>query len=217
VEQALQSVSEHVLHYHLHVPRPDRHRAALIAATGQLLRRQGYSATSVSDSLDAAGAANGSLYHHFPGGKEELARAAIEAAGEKVEAALLGAFEATDDVVVAAQRSIDGMIAALEADPRDGCPVAPTAIEAAGLSEPLRLAAAGAFARWSRVFERVLARTRDADTAAAQARVLLSAIEGALLLDRTAGGTSHLEALRDAVPRLLEQTSPRLSLALPSG
>jgi TetR/AcrR family transcriptional repressor of lmrAB and yxaGH operons len=157
----------------------------------------------VNDFLDAAGAANGSLYHHFPGGKEELASAAIEAAGEQVEAALRSAFDATDDVVVAAQRSIDGMISTLEADPRDGCPVAPTAVDAAGISEPLRLAAAGAFARWSAVFERALARTRDADKAAAQSLVLLSSIEGALLLDRTSQGTAHLKALRDAIPILL--------------
>ena len=203
MERLLQSVSECPLHYYHRVPRPDRHRADLVAATGQLLRRRGYSGTSVSDFLDAAGAANGSLYHHFPGGKEELASAAIEAAAEQVEAALLSAFDATDDVVAAAQRSIDGMIAAFEADPRDGCPVAPTAIDAAGVSEELRLAAAAAFARWSAVFERALRRTRDADTAAAQARVLLSAIEGALLLDRTSHGTAHLKALRDAVPILL--------------
>jgi TetR/AcrR family transcriptional repressor of lmrAB and yxaGH operons len=203
VEQALQIVSERLLHYDRRVPRPDRHRADLVAATGKLLRRQGYSGTSVSDFLDAAGATNGSLYHHFPGGKEELASAAIEAAAEQVEAALLSAFDATDDVVIAAQRSIDGMIAAFEADPRDGCPVAPTAVDAAGISEPLRLAATAAFARWLGVFEQALGRTRDADTAAAQARVLLSAIEGALLLDRTSHGTSHLKALREAIPTLL--------------
>ena len=199
----LQIVSERSLHYHLAVPRPDRHRAALVAATGRLLRQRGYAGPSVSEFLDAAGASNGSMYHHFPGGKEELAAAAIEAAADAVEAALLGAFDDTDDVVVAAQRSIDGMISALEADPRDGCPVAPTALDAAGTSEPLRLAAAKAFGRWSDVFERALARSRDADIAASQARVLLSAIEGALLLDRTSHETAHLRALREAVPTLL--------------
>ena len=185
------------------MPRPDRHRTELIAATGRLLRRQGYSGTSVSDFLDAAGAANGSLYHHFPRGKEELAHAAIDAAADQVEAALLAALDATDDPVIATQKAIDGMIAALDADPRDGCPVAPTAIDAAGASEELRLAAAGAFDRWTAVFEHTLRRSRKADTAAAQARVLLSAIEGALLLDRTSQGTSHLKALRDALPTLL--------------
>jgi TetR/AcrR family transcriptional regulator, lmrAB and yxaGH operons repressor len=185
------------------VPRPDRHRAELVLASGRLLRRQGYSGTSVSDLLDAAGATNGSLYHHFPRGKEELAQAAIEAAAEQVAEALERTLESSDDVAVATQRWVDALIQALEADPRDGCPVAPTALDAAGVSEPLRLAAAGAFARWSTVFERALARTRDADTATAQARLLLSAIEGALLLDRTAQDTSHLRALREAVPVLL--------------
>jgi TetR/AcrR family transcriptional repressor of lmrAB and yxaGH operons len=170
---------------------------------GRLLRRQGYLGTSVSEALSAAGAPNGSLYHHFPNGKEELAGAAIDAVGEQVEAALQATLDESDDVVTAIQAWLDGLIGALRADARDGCPVAPTAIEAAGLSEPLRLAAAAAFARWSSVFERALARTRDSDTAAAQARLLLSAIEGALLLDRTAGGTSHLETLKIAVPALL--------------
>ena len=183
--------------------RPDRHRAELVAATGRLLRRQGYSGTSVSDFLQAAGAANGSLYHHFPHGKEELAQAAIEAAAEQVEDALARTLDAGDDVVAATQRWLDALIGALEADPRDGCPVAPTAIDAAGVSEPLRLSAAGAFARWEAVFELALARTRDRQTAAAQARLLLSAIEGALLLDRTAHDTAHLRALREALPALL--------------
>jgi TetR/AcrR family transcriptional regulator, lmrAB and yxaGH operons repressor len=183
--------------------RPDRHRAELVAATGRLLRRQGYSGTSVSDFLQAAGAANGSLYHHFPHGKEELAQAAIEVAAAQVEDALARTLDADDDVVAATQRWLDALIGALEADPRDGCPVAPTAIDAAGVSEPLRLSAAGAFARWEAVFELALARTRDRQTAAAQARLLLSAIEGALLLDRTAHDTAHLRALREAVPALL--------------
>jgi TetR/AcrR family transcriptional repressor of lmrAB and yxaGH operons len=190
------------------MPRPDRHRADLVAASGRLLRRQGYTATSVTDFLRAADATNGSLYHHFPGGKEELARAAIDAVGLQVADALQDTLDATDDTVSATQAWIDGLIAALEADPRDGCPVAPTAIEAAGVSEQLRSAAAGAFARWSSVFEHVLARSRGKDTAAAQARVLLSAIEGALLLDRTSHGTSHLRALRDAVPPLLAADAP---------
>jgi TetR/AcrR family transcriptional regulator, lmrAB and yxaGH operons repressor len=183
--------------------RPDRHRAELVAATGRLLRRQGYSGTSVSDFLQAAGAANGSLYHHFPHGKEELAQAAIEAAAEQVEDALARTLDADEDVIAATQRWLDALIGALEADPRDGCPVAPTAIDAAGVSEPLRLSAAGAFARWEAVFELALARTRDRQTAAAQARLLLSAIEGALLLDRTAHDTAHLRALREALPALL--------------
>ena len=190
------------------VPRPDRHRAELVAATVQLLRRQGYSATRLTEFLQAADATNGSLYHHFPGGKEELARAAIDVVAGQVKTALQDTLDATDDIALATQTWIDGPIAALDADPRDGCPVAPTALGAASISEPLRTTAAAAFAGWSDAFERSLARSRDTSTAREQASVLLSAIEGALLLDRTAHSTTHLRALRAAVPALLSHAQP---------
>lgn len=179
------------------------HSAELIASTTTLLRRRGYSGTSVKAFLQAAGAANGSLYHHFPGGKEELAVAAITAVAAQVEGALRSTLDAHEDVVQATQQWVDLLIDALQADPRDGCPVAPSAIDAGASSEPLRLAAAAAFEGWADAFSTALARTRTADVARAQALVLLSAIEGALLLDRTTRDTSHLKALRDAVPSLI--------------
>ena len=176
-----------------------------MAATGRLLRRQGYAGTSVNDLLSAAGTANGSLYHHFPGGKEQLAIAAIGAAARQVEESLRHVLESDEDIAAAIQSWVDVLIDALRADPRDGCPVAPTAIDAAGTSEPLRIAAADAFRTWAGVFEQALARTRDSHTARAQALTLLSAIEGALLLDRTTRETAHLSALRDALPAILDQ------------
>ena len=47
-------------------------RERLVVAMGELLRRQGYGATTVKQLTEAAGATMGSLYHHFPGGKAEL-------------------------------------------------------------------------------------------------------------------------------------------------
>jgi TetR/AcrR family transcriptional repressor of lmrAB and yxaGH operons len=192
------------------VARPDRHRAALISATARLLRRRGYAATGLTDILSAADATNGSLYHHFPGGKEDLALAALQASGTAVEDALRAALDEDPDVGSALRRWLEAPIAALQADPRDGCPVAPVALEATPSSEALRAAAAATFSRWRALIEEALARTRDAATAARQARVVLAAIEGALLLDRTEQGTRHLEALREEIEGLLSSsTSPK--------
>jgi TetR/AcrR family transcriptional repressor of lmrAB and yxaGH operons len=181
------------------MPRPDRHRAALVATTAQLLRRQGYAGTGLGEILAGADATNGSLYHHFPGGKEELALAALQASSAAVEQTLREALAGTEDLAGALAGWLDGLIAALEADPRDGCPVAPVAIEASTASEPLRQAAAGAFASWTVPLETALARHGDPASAAARAHVLIAAIEGALLLDRTARETTHLKALRDGI------------------
>lgn len=171
----------------------------------QMLRQRGYRATALDELLRDAGATNGSLYHHFPGGKEELADEAIRQSAAEVEAALRFVFEKVDDPVAAVQAWIDAAIAALRADPRDGCPVAPTAIEAASISDGLRRTAADAFADWGRILEASLARTRPTKVAHDQARAVLAAIEGALLLDRTAHSTDHLEALRRMVAELLAE------------
>ena len=67
-------------------PPKSRQRQALVWAAAKLFRRQGYSGTGLRDILAASGAARGSLYHHFPGGKEEIGAAAVTAAGGLVTA-----------------------------------------------------------------------------------------------------------------------------------
>lgn len=65
-------------------------RERLIAATQELLWERGYAATSPKDIQAAAGAGQGSMYHHFRG-KESLAVAALNqsAAGMRAEAQVL--------------------------------------------------------------------------------------------------------------------------------
>ena len=70
----------------------------LVIAAANLLRQKGYAGTGISDILRSADVTRGSLYHHFPGGKSDLAIAAshysadqllkhIEAACKKAHAA----------------------------------------------------------------------------------------------------------------------------------
>src|SRR6478735_1281916 len=122
-------------------------RDAFIDATATLLRRQGYAATGLSEIVQRSGAPRGSLYFHFPGGKEELAVAAMCRSGEQLRAAIeatLGARESLDEALALL---LDALAAGLVAsDYADGCPLATVALEAASSSEPLRAAAAHAFA-----------------------------------------------------------------------
>lgn len=53
-------------------------REKLTLAAAELFRRQGYHATGVAEVLTLAGVPKGSLYHHFPDGKADLARAAAD-------------------------------------------------------------------------------------------------------------------------------------------
>jgi TetR/AcrR family transcriptional repressor of lmrAB and yxaGH operons len=65
-------------------------RDRMIAGAVRLLAQQGLQATSFAEVLQLTGAPRGSIYHHFPGGKDQLVAAAVEAAGRQALSVLDG-------------------------------------------------------------------------------------------------------------------------------
>jgi len=53
----------------------------MVASAVDLLARHGLQATSFSEVLDHSGAPRGSIYHHFPEGKEQMIGSALDLAG----------------------------------------------------------------------------------------------------------------------------------------
>ena len=135
------------------MPRPDRSRAALVERAATLFRRQGYAATGLNQILDEAGVKAGSMYHHFPQGKQQLAAAVVDTAGAGIEQ-LLRRFLATDrSVADIVDRWIDLLVAGLAGDQRDGCPIEPIATESVNASPLVRAASARAFQGWCTAIE----------------------------------------------------------------
>ena len=56
-------------------------REKFVETTSRLMEIQGYHATGLNQIIKESGAPKGSLYYHFPGGKEELASEAVHQAG----------------------------------------------------------------------------------------------------------------------------------------
>jgi TetR/AcrR family transcriptional repressor of lmrAB and yxaGH operons len=184
------------------VPRPDRSRAALIATASTLFRRQGYAATGLNQILGEAGVKAGSLYHHFPDGKQELAAAVVESAGTQIEQVLRAALAGDTPVTDVVNRWLDMLSTGLAADCRDGCPVEPIATEAVHASELARRAAARAFESWcAAIAERL--HTDGFARADEAALAVVSIIEGALVLSRTSGDAAALNSAKTAVRKLL--------------
>ncbi len=163
----------------------ERTRKKLVDATAALLRRQGYHATGLSDIVAESGAPRGSLYFYFPDGKDELARAALEAAGiewrARVEAVLVG----TTDLGHAIDAIVKLLADDLESSGWDhGCPVAAVALEAT--SDTVRKTVAAHYAAWLAAITRRLHDDFAVPQAVAAqlATVALASIEGALLLAR---------------------------------
>jgi TetR/AcrR family transcriptional regulator, lmrAB and yxaGH operons repressor len=158
-----------------------------VAAAANLFRRRGYFGTALQDILAAAGSPRGSLYFHFPDGKEQIGEAALSLAGDANAKAIAQAAAASESAELFLLRLIRGMAAHLEKSGfTDGCPIATTALETAAQSEALRGAARDAFQKWEAEIRRGLERFGvDPDDAEPIASCVLSQLEGALLLART--------------------------------
>src|SRR5438045_6216684 len=114
---------------------PDSKEKTLAAAV-KLFRQRGYHGTALNDILEAGGSPRGSLYFHFPGGKEQIGEAALTLAGEAVRQGIAKAAEASDSAEIFLVRIVRSMAADLErSDYREGCPIATTALETSGQSD----------------------------------------------------------------------------------
>jgi len=180
-------------------------RQKTIAAAAGLFCRNGYHGTALSDILSAAGSPRGSLYFHFPNGKEEIGIAALAFAGEYVRQAFADAAEASKSANEFLVRICRTMAANLErSDFKEACPIAPTALETAGHSEPLTAASRAALQSWEDEICRALEGFKlRRDQARFLATAVLSQLEGALLLARTYRSPEPLKRAEKVMGALL--------------
>jgi TetR/AcrR family transcriptional repressor of lmrAB and yxaGH operons len=176
----------------------------------RLLRDQGYTATGRAQLLAESGVSNGSLYHHFPGGMEELAEASLEASGQAVADALRAALDGAPNTALGVIRFLDVAEGPVGEEACLGCPIAPTALESPMISPRLRAAAARCFDQWEGLIAaRLQADGWPEDLAAEMASAALALIEGALLLARVSGQVSHLAHAKSAALPLLARLPDR--------
>jgi AcrR family transcriptional regulator len=172
-------------------------RRRLLEAAAQLFREQGYAATGMKQITAASQVPWGSLYHFFPGGKEQLGVEAIGHSGGRYLRLFDLVYERAEGGEGVAQAVEDFFQLSVDALERsewaDGCPIATVALEASGTSEPLRHACAEVFASWREAVARRLASAGIAPERAADlATYVLAAFEGAIVLSRTARDTGPL-------------------------
>ncbi len=168
------------------MPNAAIHRQKLIETAMRLFRRQGYASSGLQQILAESGAPKGSLYHYFPGGKEELGEAAVRLAGAMIREMLeeqAKRHEEPKAFVRGYCRVMANWMA--ESEFRSGCPIATTLLENAPQSPGITRAGLDAVGSWIDVAAEVFTRTgeprRDARV---RAQLLVSAIEGALILAR---------------------------------
>ncbi len=176
-------------------------KAAMIEAATTLFRRRGYEGVGVAELLSHSGAPRGSLYFHFPGGKEQIAIEAVTRAGEAVRDGIRARSEITTSVEHYIETAFAGWASNLEAsDYENGCIIALVGLEAASASPALKSAADKAFASWEIELATMgVSKGLEAENASRFATAFICAVEGAIMMARTRNDTAALVAAKDSM------------------
>ncbi len=176
-------------------------RVAMISSAAALIGARGLSGTSFSDVLADSGAPRGSIYHHFPGGKKQLAADVIEWTSEQILGYLRACPADTPEGVLAWFIDLWRQ-SVLASGGCGGCPVAGVAMDAD--DDELTAAARTAFAAWTDLLAGQLrAAGLPAHRAAPIASLALTTMEGALVMCRVQRDSAPLETAAGELMRLL--------------
>jgi TetR/AcrR family transcriptional regulator, lmrAB and yxaGH operons repressor len=185
-------------------------QSQIIATTCELLEQQGFHATGLNQIVNISGAPKGSLYYYFPGGKDEIAEAAIAWAGRTVAARIRTHLSGDADVAAALRRFVLLIADQVEASGfRSGGPLMTVAMETATTNERLNLACRQAYGLLLAAFEEtLLACGWSGEQAQALATMINAAIEGGVILSRTQHSAAPLRIVADQLERLVRASQP---------
>jgi TetR/AcrR family transcriptional regulator, lmrAB and yxaGH operons repressor len=182
-------------------PTKDR----LIKAMRQGLATSGYHGVSLADVLIQANAPKGVLYHHFPGGKRELALAAVELEVRNLRQALSAESQSSAQLINKLSFWITSACLRLEKSSFTlSCPLAGAAQNQDSVDKALRAGVDGAFTQLQEVLIQALTQcAMPAPRAQNWAHLLIVTFEGGLMLSRTAQSVTPLRTSCDLVLNLL--------------
>ncbi|MFI5821345.1 TetR/AcrR family transcriptional regulator [Streptomyces rishiriensis] len=180
-------------------------RARIQGAATVLFRRHGYSATGLKRIAAEADAPFGSIYHFFPGGKQQLAEDMIRTSGTEYGRMVLTLLDSVPDPVESLVRAFEAAADDLAAaDYADACPIGTVALEVASSNEVLRVATAEVFEEWVGTATRWFGRwVAESKTAQSLAYSMIMMLEGAFMLSRAARDPEPLRVAGRSMAKLL--------------
>jgi AcrR family transcriptional regulator len=166
----------------------------MILTAVEVLRERGAGGLTIEEVLLRSGTPKGSVYHHFPGGRQELLDSALTTAGNAIAALLdRAATDGAEAVLDEFTRMWRRIL--IDSEYTAGCPVLSVAVsgtESADLVDK----AGEFFTRWTAALTNAfVAEGIAADAARQLAMLSLSAIEGAVVMCRTNRGMKQLQTL----------------------
>ena len=171
-------------------------KARILGTSSDLFRRNGYTGTGLKQVAAEARAPFGSIYHFFPGGKQQLGEEVIRSSGEEYARLVFSILDAHSDILegieVGFRLAGETLVAT---DYADACPIATVALEVASTNEVLRVATADVFTSWIDSGSALLRARGFAETDARRLILgFVTSLEGAFVLARALRSTEPLDA-----------------------
>lgn len=178
----------------------------MVRGAAQLLRERGYTGTGFREVIALTGAPRGSIYHHFPGGKAQLAGEAVGYVAGLAQGAIEQSL-AKGDAVGAFRQFVDLWLADFErSGGRAGCPIVAVAVETHDEAPELVDAAGDAFRGWRSAFAGSLRKAGIPQARADRlAALVVSAVEGAIVLSRAERDPAPLVEVADELEAVLRE------------
>jgi TetR/AcrR family transcriptional regulator, lmrAB and yxaGH operons repressor len=185
-------------------------RDRFIDTAARLFMRQGYHGTGLAQIVAESGAPKGSLYFHFPGGKEGLAAASVVRAGDVFARQLDATLAASPDPADAVQSLCTVLARWMEmSEFREGCPITNACLELTPSNAEVTAATHDIFSGWRRAWETQLSAAGwPEDRAIPVAATIVTALEGAFIVARAARSTEPFERVRAGLSLMLAGYRP---------
>jgi AcrR family transcriptional regulator len=193
-------------------------RDRMLDSAIELFREHGYNGTGFRDVVAHGNAPRGSIYHHFPDGKVQLAVEALQLAGDRIEAVFRQGAHEGDDFVSGFEwvwTWWTGYV--VGTDFEAGCPVAGVAAESHPDAPQLRETADAVFEKWRGTISAGLQFSGvGAEEAQGLAALIIAAQEGATLMARVSRSPAPLESVGEALAALLRRRLAEDEIPVPT-
>ncbi|HEX3547592.1 MAG TPA: TetR/AcrR family transcriptional regulator [Mycobacterium sp.] len=176
----------------------------MLVSAAEVLRERGAAGVTIDEVLARSGAPRGSVYYHFPEGRNQILAEALQYAGEAItevidHAAQLGGMYMVRQFVGFWERLL------VESDFTAGCPVVAAAIGSTDDEPQLTTVAGGIFSHWRDALTRAFVSDGfDEPCAASLAIMCIASLEGAVVLCRSTRSVDPLHDVAEQVEFLIK-------------
>lgn len=177
----------------------------LIDVTSKLIREKGIAATGIAELVELSEITKGSIYHHFPGGKDELIISSLHNFKNLMSAAFKESMKGKSTVKSGLVAILDYYIASLEkSNFKRGCPIAIIAIESSGNNKSINNACKEVMNYWIENLTSYF-KYKGSNAGKHEATEFITRLEGALIMSQIYNDTKPLSILKKQITTIINE------------